>query len=245
MILLNEIDAALTKLGISTKIVFLAYFELLDPPAEERLLNEGRFIFMFAPVARNYYSSWKDALKKLPEEEKDYFEFPLNRFCCVTSNESQLVYLKKWKEVFKGDSFIFDYYLCADLFRDFGTMRLSKTIFEDVSAYRSIGVNGLTSCQIQRAFFPCGFPMYVLGKALSTGESYEEIKEEYFSAAFGGEWKGIVKILERLSRLTPHKYVRFETNEINLNAKKDLEILIEEIPLMRKELALYEGATPF
>ena len=245
VLLLNDIDARLSAAGLDTKIVFLAYFELLEAPAKERLNNPSRFIFMFAPAARNYYGSWADAWGKEKRENEDYFEFPRNRFRCVTSNESHLVYLKKWQNVFDGDSFVFDYYLCADMFRDFGTMRLAKTIFDDIKTYGKMGVHGLTSCQSQRAFFPCGFPMYVMGRALLGGADYEALEGEYFSAAYGKQWEKIAAVLKRVSALTPHSYIRFETDDVNPQAAGELGALLAALPALREEVAACAGETPF
>ncbi len=42
---LNEIDAALTELGLQTKLVFLIYFELLWPPKTVTLKKPRSFSY--------------------------------------------------------------------------------------------------------------------------------------------------------------------------------------------------------
>ena len=68
--LLNDIDAKLTDAGISTRVVFLLYVDLLWEPQKVRLNNPDRFTLMFAPITRTYSASiasanWFDE-EKLP-----------------------------------------------------------------------------------------------------------------------------------------------------------------------------------
>ena len=60
MDILNEADAKLTAAGLSTKIVFLIYVDLLWPPLQSRLQKTDRFILMFAPISRSYTESYAD-----------------------------------------------------------------------------------------------------------------------------------------------------------------------------------------
>ena len=50
--ILNQLDEALTKEGLNTKINFLLYHELLFAPKKETLKNPERFTMMFAPITR-------------------------------------------------------------------------------------------------------------------------------------------------------------------------------------------------
>ena len=54
VILLNEIDEKLQKAGLDTRIVFIAYNDLLWSPTEEKLKNPERFTLLFAPISREY-----------------------------------------------------------------------------------------------------------------------------------------------------------------------------------------------
>lgn len=105
VLLLNELDAALTERGLSTRIVFLIYQDLLWPPLEERLENQERFILMFAPISRTYSRElrWsKEA--EVPPYVRNKLSFP-------RSAEANVAFLDAWREVFAGDSFDFDYHL--------------------------------------------------------------------------------------------------------------------------------------
>ncbi len=64
--LLNELDEQLDAAGIDTKIVFLAYADLLWAPEKSRLRNAERFILMFAPLTR----TWRTTLLGGGEESQ-------------------------------------------------------------------------------------------------------------------------------------------------------------------------------
>ena len=61
--MLNELDEKLTAAQVATKIVFLAYVDLLWPPQKERIQNPARFLLMFAPITRSYSTSFTAAGK--------------------------------------------------------------------------------------------------------------------------------------------------------------------------------------
>ena len=207
LILLNELDAELTRLGIHTKIVFLCYFELLLPPETERFINQDRFILMFAPITRTYMRSYAGDTEEARSIEPKGFE--LNNFTPPTNVAENISYLYAWQKIFQGDSFVFDYPLMWDECKDYGGIVLAKTIYGDVNALKAMGLNGYISCQIQRVFFPTGFCMYMLGKTLyEDGLSYEEIKEDFFRHALDRYGEEIYNILEEISSYKIYAYMR-------------------------------------
>lgn len=68
IILLNELDELLTQNGLSTRIVFLSYFNFSIPPMRECLHNESRFILLFAPISRTFSESYPNTfpVKEIP-----------------------------------------------------------------------------------------------------------------------------------------------------------------------------------
>ncbi|MBE6884688.1 MAG: hypothetical protein E7487_08800 [Ruminococcaceae bacterium] len=59
----------------------------------------------------------------------------------------------------------------------------------------------------QRSYFPTGFQFYVYGETLyDSSVSFEELKEDYFSHAFGENWKAVVEYLEKLRDLMDYSY---------------------------------------
>ena len=71
---------------------------------------------------------------------------------------------------------------------------------------KSLGLNGLISCQVQRAFLPTGFPVYLMGKLLWNDKlSFDEVAEDYFLNAFGQQGENAMNIL-KISPVFPLLY---------------------------------------
>lgn len=193
--MLNELDKRLTEEGISTKIVFLIYVDLFWPPVEEKIENPERFIMMFAPFDRVYDKSFVTNEKKVPISE--YKRNDIDRPSSIPEN---LAYLEAWKEIFKGDSFDFDYHFMWAHLYDPGYFKIARVLYEDIRNLKNIGLNGYISCQLQRTFMPTGLGVYVMAKALwDDSITFENIVEEYFNAAFGEAGKKCSTYLEKLS----------------------------------------------
>ena len=125
--------------------------------------------------------------------------------------EDYLAFLAAWKKIFTGDSFDFDYHLMWDINRDFGGEKLAKVIYDDVRALSKIGLNGFVSCQLQRAFYPNGLCFYILGRALAEDTlSYEQLKREYYEAAFGSFAEFARAYYERVEETVSFAYMREE-----------------------------------
>jgi len=212
--MLNLVDERLTKKGLSTRVVFLAYVDLLWPPEKERIANPDRFILMFAPITRTYSRSFQvgGQLPELPPFVRNKLKFP-------KSVEENVAFLSAWQEQFGGDSFDFDYHLMWDHYKDPGYSEISKILSEDIKGLKEIGLNGFMSCQTQRAFFPTGLPMTVMGRTLwNSGLSFDDIAADYFDAAFGPDGGLVREYLERLSRLFDPVYLRGEKEKVSPEA---------------------------
>lgn len=215
--MLNELDSLLSKKGIKTKIVFLIYFELLWPPQTERIKNEDRFILMFAPITRTYSKPFSSNgnMCEIPS-------FVRNNITLPKSVEENLSFLFAWKKLFKGDSFDFDYHLYFDHYNDPAYYSISKILYSDIKNLKSIGLNGLISCQVQRAFLPTAFPMYLMGKTLWDDTiQFEEIAEDYFKHAFGEDGMLCKEYFSQLSLAFNPPYLRNETEQISREAAEE------------------------
>lgn len=210
VMILNEIDRLLTENGLNVKIVFLVYLELYWAPLEERILNPERFILMFAPIFRSYRKAFSVSP---PQKERKELEYKRNKMVYPSTAEDYLVFLEEWKKMFKGDAFDFDYHLMWDINRDFGGETLAEVLYKDIHSLPQIGLNGLLSCQIQRAFYPNGFAFYLMGRALSDASaSFEEIREDYYSSAFG-EYGDFAKYFyKKIERTVSFAYMRDEAD---------------------------------
>ena len=199
VILLNEIDEALNKAGFASKIVFLIYEDLLWEPEHFELKNPDRFTLMFAPISRSYRKAFADFS---PEEATEVMPYVRNRLVMPTSVASNVAYLNRWQEKFCGDSFDFDYHLMWNHYSDPGYYFAAKIMHLDMKNLHKIGLNGMISCQLNRAFFPTALPNYAMAKALWDEKSdFEDVCREYYSAAFGEDGKEVDEYLHRLSDL--------------------------------------------
>ncbi len=181
--MLNELDELMTTKGLSTRVVFLIYVDLLWPPATHRIQNPDRFILMFAPITRTYREPFStDArIPAVPEYVRNQLEFPKS----VAGN---LSFLQAWQELFSGDSFVYDYHFMWAHVKDPGYVRIAEVLHSDIRELETLGLGGFISCQVQRSFFPHGLGMTVLGRMLWNRETpFSSIADDYFTHSFGSD----------------------------------------------------------
>lgn len=201
--LLNEIDRRLTELGLGTKLVFLLYQELLWPPVAARLAHPDRFVLMFAPISRTFEASYRtdEPLPPLPP-------FCRNRVTLPTSIAENLAFLRAWQAIFPGDSFLYDYPLGRAHYGDFGYLKITRVLAQDIKTLRTLGLHGYVSCQELRAGMPNSLPNYVMGLTLLDEHAdTERLIDEYFTAAYPGDTAFARAFLEELSRLGSPDYL--------------------------------------
>lgn len=201
LLLLNELDECLAAENIDTRVVFLLYLDLLFPPKSEMLHNPERFVLMFAPISRPFGQSLADFAPS--EKPAPYL---LNQTPIPRTVEENLACLRGWQEYLEKaglhfDSFDFDYYLGRAHYGDPGYCAISRIIDKDIEHLSRLGLNGILSCQELRAFYPTGLPCYLMGlKLWDAGLSYEQIADEYFTAAYGRGGGEVRALLEKISR---------------------------------------------
>lgn len=208
--MLNLLDEKLTRERMQTKIVFLAYLDLLWPPKTGALNNPDRFLFMFAPITRSYSAP-------LPVEaaESPLSPFERNRLTMPENVEENIAYLRAWQRLAPCDSFIFEYHYMWDQFKDVSDYRNARILWEDVRNLKRLGLNGYISCQQTRAFLPCGFGMHVLGRTLWNRDiCFEEMADEYFDLLFGAHAPRIRQMLDNAAELIRAECLRGEKSII-------------------------------
>lgn len=216
--MLNKMDEKLTNLKMDVKIAFLIYHELSWAPQHARIMNEDRFILMFAPISRTYLTGYKDAIieDKVPD-------FILNDIQLPKEVGKNLAFLKSWQKIFKGDSFLFDYHLMWDEFKNYSNYHLSKIIYEDINYLKALSLNGYVSCQIQRNAFPNNLGMYVLSQALTTKKPFEEITLAFFTKSFGQYSHEVYSIIRKHDSIFSYAYARREADPIDPDYSRKLE----------------------
>lgn len=231
--ILNRLDDELTAIGNPTKLVFLLYVELIWPPIREKLNNPERFELMFAPISRTFNKSYQE----IKEETTEIESFELNRIRLPREVEAYVAYLRAWQEVFKGDSFDFDYHLGRAHYGDVGYYKISEIISKDIKCLDTLGLNGLLSCQEQRAFFPTALPNYVMGKTLWNKEvEFGDLVEEYYQVAFGEGYKQCIEYCRELSKRFDMDYWNTHRGGIKESLSRDLEDVEVILDQMRSYL---------
>ena len=209
--LLNDIDDALTRKNLTTRVVFIAYVDTTWAPVIERINNPERFTLMIAPITRSYTSSFDE--NNLPKT----LPYVRNKLKMPKRLDEYIAYFDEWKKVWQGANLCFEYHFWRHQLYSVSGIALAKRIFEDVEAYSRKGINGQIACGSQRSFFPNGFAHYVFArKQLDISLSYEELLEDYYSTAYGEDWKRFYDYLLGLEEILTFAYMSGEDSENNL-----------------------------
>ena len=204
VILLNEIDAALTEAKLSTRIVFIVYTDTTWAPISERINDPDRFTLMIAPITRSYTRS-------LSDKEITTVPFVRNKLTLPRDLDEYIAYYKEWRKIYSGSALAFEYHFWKHQLRDISGQSLARRVFEDVEAYKSLGVDGMIACGSQRSYFPNGFAYYVFArKQFDISLSLDEIAEDYYSHAYGEEWRSFYDYLAQLDHAFGFKYLELE-----------------------------------
>jgi len=214
--LLNHVDKKLTELGLDTKVVFSVRPK---PPVKEKFKKNDRITMMLCPIFRDFSDTF-------PLEIGDDYDLELPDFSDNEQNLDKIFHpvrrnvarWKKWKEIYDGDSQIFDYHLMWFHQKDPGYMMVSENLNKDMKALKTIGINGMNSCQNQRVFFPTGLPMISMAETLWNREAeFEDIKNEYMTAAFG---KDGIKLAELLNTISQRDFITWSVSLDSANWEK-------------------------
>jgi len=197
VMLLNEIDEKLSAANLETRVVFIAYCDLLWAPKVERFNNPERFTLLFAPISRDYTQDYgMDAdMSALTEYRRNNLQKP-------SDMAGTLAYLKKWQEIFSGPCFLFEYHFCYITYYDPGAIAFAKCIYNDVRTMGKHNLRGMIEDRSQRHSFPNGFANYVWSKVMIDNDvDFEELKLDYFSHAYGKNWEKALAYCEKISEL--------------------------------------------
>lgn len=239
--LLNKTAAAFSAKGLTSKMVFLLYQELLWPPTKVKLEQPERFTLMFAPISRTFMSSYADR-QAIPERPL----YKRNKIKLPATLEENLAFLQGWQEQVDCDSFVYDYPLGRAHYGDLGYKHMAKIIYHDVKALDTSGLNGYISCQELRAAFPNSFPEYVLARCLwNKNVDFEALEKEYFEAVYGPEASAVSDYLNGISAYAVCDYFNGigarKNPDIAALCRKNSEFIEKTYPLIRRA---YAGAEP-
>ena len=229
MVLMNDIDAALTAKGLGTRIVFIAYVDSTWAPEQITLNNPDRFALLIAPITRTYTETLPAVKTNI--ETRPYVR---NKLTFPKSLEEYFAYVDKWTENWKGANISYEYHFWRQHFYEISGIILSRRINEDVKVYLEKGFSGIIEDGSQRGFFPTGLAYYTYARTLFDATlSADEIIEEYFEAAFGKDWRKFYDYLMELTEVIPYPYVarRFSLNEtISPYYNPDIVASLKKVP---------------
>lgn len=203
VILMNEIDIELTKRGLDSRIVFICYVDTFWAPQQETINNPERFALLYAPIKRFYneHYGYEPDMSALTPYTRNQLVFPRGM-------AANLAYLVDWKRTWKHDTFCYEYYFWRAQWYDMGSRMLARTIYNDAVNQTKAGLCGMVADGSQRAFFPNGFCFYVYGEAqFDPSRTFEELEEEYYSAAYGPDWRLVANYLDSISEKTNYLYL--------------------------------------
>ena len=206
VILLNDIDDELTRRGLDTHIVFISYYDTLSAPLVETFKNPKRFTILLAPITRTY----TEGVAQRPLTIKAPL-FERNKVALPKENDIGIACAKAWKEKCDVDVIVYEYHFWVNQVYEPSALRFAEIIHEDIRGYKYHGFGGTIEDGSQRSFFPNGFPFYVYGQTLfDNSVDFEEIKADYFSHAYGEDWKEVVAFFEKMGECFDHKYLAGE-----------------------------------
>lgn len=250
IMLLNEIDEELTKRKLDTHLVFIAYLDTFWPPLEEKLNNNKRYTMLYAPITRLYtetYAEPADVSRTVPYY-RNKIKKPLGMSEC-------LGYLDLWKKTWSGDCFCYEYHFMDFQYLDAGGMHIPRIIYDDVRALKSHGLRGIIEDGSQRSYFPTGFAYYVYGETLfDSSLTYDGLVEDYFSHAFGAEWRSVYNYLESIRENMKYAYFfgidsadetrgKYYNPQMLDGAEKTKRIVADFLPTIKKNLRQEQRAS--
>ena len=218
LMIMNEIDERLNEAGLSTRIVFIAYFDTMFPPEQVTIKNPKRFSLLYAPITRSYCTSFgKDTV--LPGIK----EYVRNAWKSPKTAEENMAYLKEWKKQWDGPTFSYEYHFWTHQYRDPSGLYIARRIYEDICGLQYIGLDGYVEDGTQRTFFPNGFVAYVYAETLVNRDiPFEDIVEDYYSHIYGEDWKKVLEYMQNIQETFDFRFMEGEgSKDVNISKYYD------------------------
>ena len=238
VVLMNEVDEALEAAALPTRIVFICYVDTSWPPQTETIKNPKRFSLLVAPISRSYTVAASEDVSKVT-----YPPYELNKIDLFADVDQYIKVGQEWQEKCKVRALLYEYHFGSAQHKDPGMLSFARVVHDDIVNYRKNGLNGLINDCTQRSFFPNGFPFFVYGQTqFDTSLTFEELLEDYFSHAYGEDWRGVLDIFEKISEAMPYKYVAREDSADRRISKTYNPAYA---PLLRRVPDVVKEARPF
>lgn len=203
VILLNDIDAELTRRGLSNRIGAVIYSETAYEPTCEHIHNPGRFLFLLGAITRSYcYSVPKD-----PKIEA-FTPFVRNKSGRPETMEEHVVRAQKWRNFAGSPQIAYEYHFWKHQHYAPGTLSFARRLYEDVFSYRDNGFMGIIEDGSQRSFFPNGLSFYVYANTLFDNSlDFDAMVKDYMDHAYGEASKLALEYLRTIDEYLPQTYL--------------------------------------
>ncbi|MBR2353218.1 MAG: DUF4838 domain-containing protein [Clostridia bacterium] len=203
LMIMNEIDEQLTACALDTRIVFISYMDTSWPATKVKLNNPDRFTLLMAPISRPYTRSVNATLS-----EKPYDNFQLNKNILFESVDQYIKSAQDWKTLCQVNAIVYEYHFHGAQYLNPGSLGFARIVHDDVCHYRKHQMDGLINDCTQRSFWPNGFSFYVYGRTLFDNSlTYEELLEDYFTCAYGQDWKTVEALFSELGEAMDAEYL--------------------------------------
>ena len=209
MMIMNELDEELTRRNLDTRIVFICYVDTIFAPETVTIKNPERFSLLYAPISRTYTASVTEETEAIPP--KPYVRNAWKKPVAVGEGYG---HLKKWKEVWPGPVFSYEYHFWRHQFNDVGGLALARRLYEDVRSLKIQGLDGYVEDGSQRSGFPNAFPVYIYAATLMNRDcDFEEEVKDYFSHIYGADWESALSLLTRITEAFDFGYMEGEKSK--------------------------------
>ena len=243
VVLLNDIDAELTRRNLTNRIGVCVYSDTAYEPTCEYINNPDRFFMILGAITRSYtYSIPKDPQVELTP-------FVLNKSGRLETMEEHMVRLKLWQKFVPSPAIAYEYHFWRHQFYAPDVLSFAKRLYEDVLSYRDNGLDGMIEDGSQRAFFPNGLSYYVYANTLfDTTVSFDALVKDYFDHAYGKVSGKVLEFLQKIGELMPQTYLEARHSKKRDKAEHFRPEMEEKLlavePLTRafeEELAAYKN----
>ncbi len=234
VMLMNELDAALTAKELSTRIVFISYMDTAWPPLVERIQTPKRFSLLSAPISRSYTQS-------VPADISDatYSPYVRNNLTLFPTVAPYIKCAKDWQECCRVPAMLYEYHFWLAQYLDLGVLDFARVVYDDIQNYHKHGFNGLINDCSQRSYWPNGFAFSIYGQVqFDTSLKFEDLVEDYFSHAYGEDWRKVVELLGRIGKCIDTHYLNGERSakgEIGKHYNPSVADELREMPQVAQE----------
>lgn len=234
VMLMNELDAALTAKALATRIVFISYMDTAWPPLVERIRNPKRFSLLSAPISRSYTQSVPADISGAT-----YTPYVRNNLTMFPTVAPYIKCAKDWQDVCRVPAMLYEYHFWLAQYLDLGVLDFARVVYDDIQNYHKHGFNGLINDCSQRSFWPCGFAFSIYGQVqFDTSLKFEDLLEDYFSHAYGAHWKTVVELLQKIGKCADTHYLNGERSankEIGKHYNPAVADALREMPKVAEE----------